>query len=203
MVAFTVAATLALPAHAQVAGQRLGACPERVYLSIDQIVVATAMATVLDELDTQFAGLRGDGQIVAGMMQCARKLPYFTCTDKMLFGLLDPRDAAIGGAAGIAVDGIRGQPSLIGGLLGAGVVGMTSCVVQVGACNKRFPSLKPAVVAAFGGWQFDVGQFDVDQVRGSEVRDRVARAARSGRISAADAQALLKFVNGASEQLTK
>jgi hypothetical protein len=194
----SVVAALASPAQAQVAGQKLGACPERVYLSTDQIVVATAMATVLDELDSRFAGLHGDGATIAGMMQCARKLPYFVCTDPMLFGLLDPAGAAVGGTIGLGVDMYKGQPSLLGGLLGAGVVGMTKGIVDIGACNKRFATLKPAAVQAFGGWQFHV-----DQVRGSEVRDRVAKAAKSGSISAADAQALLGFVNRTSQRLTQ
>jgi hypothetical protein len=75
---------------------------------------------------------------------------------------------------------------------------MTKGIVDIGACNKRFATLKPAAEQAFGGWQFHV-----DQVRGSEVRDRVAKAAKSGSISAADAQALLGFVNRTSQRLTQ
>jgi hypothetical protein len=189
----------ATPAQAQLAGQKLGACPERVYLSTDQIAVAAAMSTVLDELDSQFNGLRGDDQIVAGMLMCARKIPYHVCTDPMLLGLLDPVGAAAGAAAGATV-GIynKGEPSLLGGLLGAGVLGMAKGVVDIGQCNKRFAMLKPAALQAFGGWQFDVGQ-----VRGSEVRDRLAQAARTGRISAADAQTLSKFVSQTAQRLTQ
>lgn len=184
-------------AQAQLAGQKLGACPERLYLSRDQIEVAVAMSTLLDELDSQFSGLRGDDQIVAGMMMCARKIPYHVCTDPMLLGLLDPAGAVGGAAAGAAVGAYKGQPSLLGGLLGAGVFGMAKGAVDLGQCNKRFAMLKPAAKAAFGGWQFDVGQ-----VRGSEVRERLARAARAGSISAADAQALHGFVSQTAQRLS-
>jgi hypothetical protein len=194
-----VAAALAFTAsaQAQLAGQKLGACPERLYLSKDQIEVAVAMSTLLDELEHQFGGVRGDDDIVAGMMMCARKLPYHACTDPMLLGLLDPAGAAGGAAAGAALGAYRREPSLLGGLLGAGVVGMAKGAVDMGQCNKRFAMLKPAAKVAFGGWQFDV-----NQVRGSEVRERLARAARAGAISASDAQALLSFVSQTAKRLS-
>lgn len=198
LVHLATAFAFAMPAQAQLAGQKLGACPERLYLSADQVVVATAMSTVLDELDSQFGGLRGDDQIVAGMMMCARKIPYHVCADPMLLGLLDPAGAATGAAAGAAVGLFnKGQPSLLGGLLGAGVVGTAKGVVDMGQCNKRFALLKPAALQAFGGWRFDVGQ-----VRGSEVRDRLVQAASAGRISAADAQALHRFVSQTAQRLS-
>lgn len=184
-------------AQAQLAGQKLGACPERLYLSKDQVEVAVAMSTVLDALDRQFSGLRGDDQIITGMLMCARKIPHHVCTDPMLLGLLDPVGAAGGAAAGAALGAYNREPSLLGGLLGAGVFGMAKGTVELGQCNKRFAMLKPAAMVAFGGWQFDV-----DQVRGSEVQERLARAARSGSISAADAQSLHNFVSQTAQRLT-
>lgn len=194
--ALVAATILAAPATAQVAGRKLGACPERLFLSRDQIAVATAMSTVLDELDNQFYGLRGDANIVASMKACARTLPYHACTDDLLFGVLDPVGAAAGGAAGLAVDLYKGKPSVLGGLLGSGVVGTSLGIVKAGSCKKRFASLQPAAVEALGGWQFDV-----DQVREGEVRERVERAAHEGRIGAADAQAILDYVSQATDRL--
>ncbi|MEA1049454.1 hypothetical protein U5801_06505 [Lamprobacter modestohalophilus] len=146
--ALVAATSLAAPATAQVAGRKLGACPERVFLSRDQIAVATAMSTVLDELDNLFYGVRGDANIFVSMKECARTLPYHACTDDLLLGVIDPVGAAAGGAAGLAVDMYKGEPSVLGGLLGSGVVGTTWGIVKAASCKKRFASLQSAAVEA-------------------------------------------------------
>ena len=120
----------------------------------------------------------------------------------MLLGVLDPKGAFWGGLAGLSVDMYNGRPTLLGGLLGAGVAGMASGVVKVAQCNKRFETLKPAAITALGGWRLDVANMNDYSQRGQkEVQRRLTEAARSGRISAEDATAILEYVTKVSEVL--
>lgn len=180
-------------AAAQVGGQRLGACPERVYLTRDQVTVAVAMATLGADVERLTPVPYGDPLLFDAMRECARTVRVNICQDKLLFGILDPVGAATGGAMGLAVDGLKNGPSVLGGLLGAGVAGMAKGVYDVATCNQKFEALRPAAREAFGDWTIRA-----QDVRATEVRDRVANAARGRRISAEDANALLSFVEQAS-----
>ncbi|AXS40842.1 hypothetical protein [Breoghania sp. L-A4] len=190
---------ISTPASAQVAGQRMGACPERVYLNADQRRVAAAMA-LLDDSSRRgiIIGRGSDDTIAIGMRQCARSIRYAVCTDGMLLGLIDPKGALIGGAAGLLWNGMNGGSTVIGGLLGAGVVGMTRGVINAGQCRKRQAEILPAAKVVFTNWRIST-----QSVRGAEIDYRVRYYAQQRAISADHAQAILSFINQATAILNQ
>lgn len=183
-------------AQSVVAGQRLGACPERAYLTRDQLAAAAGMALLGNALQTHFSRYRGDANIFTGMKQCARTVRTNVCHDKLLFGLLDPVGSAVGAAAGAAWNLRNGGDTVIGGLMIGGAFGMAKGVVDIALCNKRFAQLEPAAGDIFSGWVIDV-----DNVREADVLDRIANATRSRTVRAEEGQTILEFVRGVTDKL--
>src|ERR687892_266219 len=124
---------LSWPSSAQVAGQRLGACPERIILSRPGQFELAAALSLLGQNDVV---VTGNEDMVATLWQCASSIPFHACTDELLLGVMDPAGAVGGGLAGMAVDMMRGGPSVLGGLLGAGVVGTAAGQVKAASCQK-------------------------------------------------------------------
>ena len=198
VIALGIVVPLGTAARAQVAGQVLGACSERAFLTVDQLAAGMAMAALGADIGRITLLPGGDDVSFGQMRECARKIHYAVCTDKLLFGLLDPVGSAAGGAAGLFVDG-RNGPSLLGGLLGSGALGMVGGAVSLAGCNRRLEEqIRPPAVVVFGGWQIRP-----DAVRVADVRGRIASAGASRRITAEQAQSLLGFVDGGLRVLTR
>ena len=179
---------------AQLAGQRPGGCPERAIFTADQRAVVGGLAVLGDALDRNWFVPRADPVLVSQMVSCAHNVRYHHCADSMVFGLLDPVGAAVGGAAGIGVTAVKKEPSLLAGLLGAGGVGAVVGVARLANCNNRMEEqYKPAAQAALNGWQIDP-----NSLRPGDIQRRVAEAARRGIIAPADAEALINFADGAA-----
>jgi hypothetical protein len=185
----------AAPAAATMAEQRIGGCPERIVLAGDgERRVAAVLSLVPDRVT-----LAGNPERAAVLRECARTVRAVVCTDGLLLSMLDPVGATAGGVAGLAVDGVRGQPSLLGGLLGAGVGGMAVGVVGMGRCNKRLnEELAPAAAAAFAGWRVDPGTTGA-----AEVRGRIVAAYERGAVSAAAARSLDSYLDGIATRLAQ
>lgn len=183
------------PTAASMADQRLGGCPERVILRSDgERMVAAVLSLVPGQVT-----LTGNDDHAALLRECARTVRAKVCTDGLLFTMLDPVGSTVGGVAGLAVDGARGGPSLLGGLLGAGVGGTVAGVVGLGRCQQRLEEeLAPAAAAAFTGWRVDPSSVRPDAVTG-----RVISALETRAISGEAAQSLKGYLDGVAARLAR
>jgi hypothetical protein len=186
---------LSWPSSAQVAGQRMGACPERIILSRPGQFELAAALSLLGRNDVV---VTGNQEMVATLWQCASSIPYHACTDKLLLGVIDPAGAVGGGLAGMAADMMQGGPSVLGGLLGAGMVGTVKGQVDAASCQKDVEEvLRPAAASAFAGWRVDFGS-----IPAGETRQRISNAATSGRITYEQAGRLDQYIAGVATALS-
>jgi hypothetical protein len=192
---FLCSVCLSWPSAAQVAGQTFGGCPERFILSRPgQFELAAALSL----LQRNGVVVTGNDEMVSVLWQCASSIPYHACTDGLLFEMMDPKGAVGGGLAGMTVDMMRGGPSVLGGLLGAGVFGTAAGQVKAASCQKDVQEvLRPAAASAFQGWRVDF-----QSVREDEVRGRITDAAASGRITYEQASRLDRYVAGVASRLS-
>lgn len=185
--------TLADRAEAQVAGRKLGACEERLYLSKAQLELAIGFSLLGNGVEARFRSVSGDPVEIAGMQMCARSIRSNVCTDKLLMGFIDPVGAVAGGALGLAAG-----DSLLGGLLGSGAVGMVKGVTDLATCNRSLATLEPSARSAFGS-----GRIDANALREGEVTRMIVDSARTGRIPAEDASRMIDYIEGASSVLAQ
>lgn len=195
--------SVAMPAVAQVADQRLGACPERVALGDDELYVATAMSMLGEGARPAIRVMPGDDGVKAMVSDCAASIAYHVCTDDLLLGMIDPASAMAGGLLGLAVDARNGSPSLLGGLLGSGVVGMVGGVVKSGMCRQNQAELVPHAQAALGGMSF---RLENARSRGDDlaaIRGAIGEAARNRRVPLDRAQVMDSYVREVGGALTR
>jgi hypothetical protein len=111
-------------------------------------------------------------------------------------GLIDPVGAVAGGVAGLAVDSRNGGPSLLGGMLGAGVVGTAVGVATMAQCNKAIQERHAPTLRSLGPVTLPG---DLDSISYRTFSDRVREAMRAGRVPAQQAAELLRVTDQIAE----
>ena len=181
-------------AQAQLAGQRPGACPERLVFDRDERAVVAQIAVLGEHLNRSHFVRRTNPDLLAPALQCARSVAYAVCTDKLLaeFLTIDAKDFLFGAAAATLFARNKGQPSLLGGALGLAGSDLVIGTVNMAFCRKRLvEELQPAALRAYDGVRIDLRAMNGDDMH-AIIRD----AARNRRISAREAEALIGFGEG-------
>jgi hypothetical protein len=184
------------PSSAQVAGQTIDGCgyARAIFSQPGQFEVA-AVLSLLRQNEVYIAA---DDNTIGPLRECAAGIRKQVCRDGLLLGMLDPVGSLCGGVGGMAVDMMKGGPSILGGLVGAGVVGSTVGIVKMGMCEKDLKEVvEPAAASAFQGWRVDF-----QSVRDDATRGRIREAATNGRITQEQAGRLDKYVTGVAAVLS-
>jgi hypothetical protein len=93
---------------------------------------------------------------------------------------------------------MKGGPSILGGLVGAGAFGSAKGIFDMGVCERYLKDIvEPAAASTFQGWRVDFRT-----VRDDETRARITEAATSGRITPEQATRLDKYVTGVAAVLS-
>ena len=190
-------AAWAAPVFAQ--GYKLGACPERVFLTDDELAVAAAYSLASEGVQSQLKTLRG---AVAGyVFDCASKITYAVCTDGLLFGIIDPLGAAIGGVAGLALDAKRGEGSLLGGLLGSGAAGLGAGIIKSGQCRRNQVARQPAADAILKGLSFQLDNRRARPPYMEVLKTTAQKRAAEGTVASEDAMYFIQYTTRLSDVL--
>jgi hypothetical protein len=187
---------LSSPSSAQVAGQTIDGCgyAGAIFSQPGQF----ELAAVLSLLRQNEVDVAADDNTLSALRVCAANIRKQVCTDGLLLGMIDPVGALCSGVAGMIIQWKRGESSLLGGLVGAGVVGSTVGMVKMGMCEKALAEVvEPAAISTFQGWQVEF-----NSIRDDATRGRIRDAATSGRITHEQAGRLDKYVAGVAAVLS-
>jgi hypothetical protein len=173
------------------AASTLKFCNLRSALSTGQAEYVAGIALFGDQIDRYVFYRGADDTTFSVMTACAREVRGRVCTDRLFMDFIDPGGALLGAAAGVAVDA-RNGPSVLGGLLGAGVVGSGLGVVKLSMCNKAIEERYAPTLRSLG--PITVPN-DLGSLQYSTFADPVRDAMRTGRLPPQEGAELLRMTD--------